>query len=96
MNCCEFKHKERSLFKIISEDSVWEDMPDYFKDTNTQPNKRFSVVFRDNFDNLTAHYSDGKVFSDTGGRYWFTRKRSEDYDFRDDERIKYEYNTYNY
>jgi len=56
MNCGEFKPKKRSLFKIISEDDAWEDVPDYFKDINTQPNKRFSVVFRDNFDNLTAPF----------------------------------------
>lgn len=61
---------------LTGEDDEWEDVLDYFKDTNTQQNKRCSAVFRDNFDNSTAHYTDGKIFSNDGGRCWFTSKES--------------------
>ena len=33
-------------------------------------------MFRDNFDNSTAHYIEGKIFSDNGGITWFTNRNS--------------------
>lgn len=40
---------------------------------NCQQNKRCSSVFRKNFDNNTAYDIDGKVFSDDGGKtFWST------------------------
>lgn len=45
-----------------------------FDNEGTQQNKRCSAVFRKNFDNSTAYYLDGKVFSDNGGESWFSSK----------------------
>ena len=42
----------------------------------TQQNKRCSAVFRKHFDNSTAYYIDGKVFSDNGGETWWTNRDS--------------------
>jgi len=42
----------------------------------TQQNKRCSAVFRRNNDNSTAFYIEGKVFSEDGGKTWFTNKDS--------------------
>lgn len=39
-------------------------------------NKRCSAVFKDNEDNSTAYYIDGKVFSDDGGETWYTCRES--------------------
>ncbi len=43
---------------------------------NLEQNNRCSAVFRDNRDNTTAHYIYGKVFSDDGGKSWFTNRDS--------------------
>ena len=43
---------------------------------NTEQNNRCSAVFRDNHDNTTAHYIDGKRFSDDGGKTWFSNRDS--------------------
>jgi hypothetical protein len=42
----------------------------------SQQNKVCSAVFRDDYDNSTAHYIDGKVFSDNGGHSWYGNRRS--------------------
>lgn len=57
---------------LTGEDDEWADVPSYDKGDNTQQNKRCSAVFRKNFDNSTAYYIEGKVFSDDGGETWFT------------------------
>lgn len=41
-----------------------------------EQNKLCSAVFRYNKDNSTAHYIDGKVFSNDGGISWYTNKES--------------------
>lgn len=38
----------------------------------SQQNKLCSAVFRENGDNATAHYIEGRVYSDNGGHTWFT------------------------
>lgn len=43
---------------------------------NTQQNKRCSSVFRENGDNSTAYDIDGKIFSDDGGKTWYSGKGS--------------------
>lgn len=43
---------------------------------NGQQNKRCSAVFRENFDNSTACYIQGKVFSDDDGKTWWTSRDS--------------------
>ena len=47
-----------------------------YDDINIQQNKRCSAVFRENYDNSTAHYLYGKVFSDDGGETWYRSKES--------------------
>jgi hypothetical protein len=58
---------------LSGEDDEWSDVPEWDNGTKTQQNKRCSAVFRDNFDNSTAHYIDGKRFSDDGGKTWFSK-----------------------
>ena len=41
-----------------------------------EQNELCSAVFRYNKDNSTAHYMDGKVFSNDGGISWYTNKES--------------------
>jgi len=43
---------------------------------NTQQNKRYTTVFRRNFDNSTAYNIRGKVFSNDGGKTWWTNRNS--------------------
>ena len=43
---------------------------------NTQQNKRCTKVFRRNFDNSTAYNIRGKVFSNDGGKTWWTNSNS--------------------
>jgi hypothetical protein len=59
---------------LTGEDDEW-GMSDN-SEGKSQQNKRCSAVFRDNFDNSTAHYIEGKVFSDDGGDSWYTCKDS--------------------
>jgi hypothetical protein len=61
---------------LTGEDDEWSPVPEWDKDRKTQQNKRCSAVFRDNYDNSTAHYIDGKVFSDDGGKSWWSGKGS--------------------
>ena len=41
-----------------------------------EQNELCSAVFRYNKDNSTAHYMDGKIFSNDGGISWYTSKES--------------------
>ena len=41
-----------------------------------EQNELCSAVFRYNKDNSTAHYMDGKIFSNDGGMSWHTNKKS--------------------
>ena len=41
-----------------------------------EQNELCSAVFRYNKDNSTAHYMDGKIFSNDGGMSWYTNKES--------------------
>ncbi len=59
---------------LTGEDDEWGEALD--KDKHTQQNKRCSAVFRDNFDNSTAYYLHGKVFSVDGGITWFRKRES--------------------
>lgn len=62
----------KPLTPLTGEDSEWYEPEEYGVDTNTQQNKRCTAVFRDNFDNSTARYIDGKIFSDDGGKSWYS------------------------
>jgi hypothetical protein len=59
---------------LTGEDDEWGE--ELNKDKHTQQNKRCSAVFRKNFDNSTAYYFRGKVFSDDGGKTWLTKRES--------------------
>jgi hypothetical protein len=61
---------------LTGEDDEWEEVKEWNKEKNTQQNKRCSAVFRDNFDNSTAYYLHGKVFSVDGGITWFRKRES--------------------
>lgn len=56
---------------LTGEDNEWVNVHD-----NTYQNKRCSAVFKEGKDNANAYYIDGKVFSDDGGKTWFTNKDS--------------------
>lgn len=60
----------KPITPLTGEDAEWDEVFD--SERKTQQNKRCSAVFRDNFDNSTARYIYGKVFSDDGGKTWFT------------------------
>jgi hypothetical protein len=66
----------KPITPLTGEDDEWCDVPKWDKDKNCQQNKRCSAVFRYNFDNSTAIYIDGKVFSDDGGKTWWNNRNS--------------------
>ena len=61
------------LTPLTGEEDEWyeSDGPD-----NTQQNKRCTTVFRRNFDNSTAYNIRGRVFSNDGGKTWWTSRDS--------------------
>ena len=71
------KFKRLAMFKPISpltgEDDEWNEM----KDGSFQ-NKRYSAVFKDKKDGK-AYNIEGKIFSDNGGKTWFTNRDSRVY-----------------
>ena len=62
----------KPISALTGEEEEWGE-PYVCRDGVTQQNKRCSAVFRDNQDNSTAHYIDGRVYSDNGGHSWFHR-----------------------
>ena len=65
----------KPLTPLTGEDSEWHDVSDLSGYTLDQ-NNRCSAVFRENHDNATAYYLDGKVFSNNGGKVWWTNADS--------------------
>lgn len=65
----------KPIIPLTGEDAEWGEVHNWNKGKNTQQNKLCSAVFRDNFDNSTAHYIYGRVYSDNGGHSWFTTGR---------------------
>jgi hypothetical protein len=61
----------KPISALTGEESEWGE-PHNSNGTTTQQNGRCSAVFRDNFDNSTAHYIYGRTYSDNGGHSWFT------------------------
>lgn len=61
----------KPLLPLTGEDDEWRECSN-----GLEQNIRCSAVFRENKDNSTAHYIEGKIFSDNGGITWFTRKES--------------------
>lgn len=61
----------KSLTPITGEEDEWFDVSE-LSDGSMQQNKRCSAIFRENNDNSTAYYIDGKVFSDDGGVSWWS------------------------
>jgi len=63
----------KPIIPLTGEDDEWSDISMYDREGSTsQQNKLCSAVFRDNFDNATAHYIYGRVYTDNGGHSWFT------------------------
>ncbi|MEN2464937.1 hypothetical protein [Ornithinibacillus sp. JPR2-1] len=63
----------KPITPLTGEDDEWGES---YGSDNTQQNKRCYAVFRENFDNSTAHYLYGKVFSDDGGETWYSSRES--------------------
>lgn len=64
----------KPITPLTGEDDEW-DKP--YGKNNTQQNKRCSSIFRENFDNSTAHDIHGKVFSDDGGKAFYSTRDSQ-------------------
>lgn len=64
----------KPLTPLTGEESEWSEVID--GSDLSQQNKRCSAVFRRNYDNSTAYYLYGKVFSDDGGQSWFINGES--------------------
>jgi hypothetical protein len=62
----------KPITPLTGEDDEWGQVQAWDKGDNSQQNKRCSAVFRKNYDNSTAYYLYGKVFSDDGGRTWWS------------------------
>lgn len=62
----------KPITPLTGEDDEWGEVPEWDKERNLQQNKRCTAVFRENFDNSTAYYLYGKVFSDDGGKTWWS------------------------
>ncbi|OUB57008.1 hypothetical protein [Bacillus thuringiensis] len=65
----------KPITPLTGEESEWNDVGGGTGES-TQQNNRCSAIFRENNDNSTAYYIDGKVFSDDGGVTWFTNRDS--------------------
>lgn len=63
----------KPITPLTGEEDEWCEVCDTKR--NLQQNKRYSSVFRENFDNSTAYDIEGRIFSDDGGKTWFTRGR---------------------
>lgn len=59
---------------LTGEDDEWIEVSNYFEDKNTWQNKRCSSVFKHS--DGKCYHNDAKVFSDDGGRTWYTSKDS--------------------
>lgn len=63
----------KPIVPLTGAEDEWNDVSIYdSNESPTQQNKVCSAVFRKNFDNSTAHYLYGRVYSDNGGHTWFT------------------------
>ena len=63
--------KFKPLTPLTGEDDEWNEIQ-----KGVYQNRRYSAVFKDNKDNSTAYNIEGKVFSDDGGKTWFTNRSS--------------------
>lgn len=64
----------KPLTPLTGEDNEWSKP---WGDDNTQQNLRCSSIFRTHFDNSTAHDIHGKVFSDDGGKTFYSTRDSQ-------------------
>lgn len=65
----------KPISPLTGEDDEWNDVSEMCG-SNTQQNKRCPAVFRNDNDNSTARYQEGKVFTEDGGETWFTSSDS--------------------
>ena len=61
----------KPIIPLTGAEEEWNTIKESF-----EQNELCSAVFRYNKDNSTAHYIDGKVFSNDGGISWYTNKES--------------------
>lgn len=62
--------KYKPLTPLTGADDEWRDVS--FGKSQCEQNIRYCSVFRDNHDNSTAYDVSAKVFSNNGGRSWYT------------------------
>lgn len=65
----------KPISALTGEDDEWGETYEWDEEKQQQ-NKRCPAVFRKNYDNSTAYYINGKVFSDDGGKTWWSNKDS--------------------
>ncbi len=61
----------KPITPLTGEEKEWNEITD-----ELDQNNRCSAVFRTSKNNSTAYFLDGKIFSDDGGKTWFTSKDS--------------------
>jgi hypothetical protein len=62
----------KPIVPLTGAEDEWGVMETWGDDRHTQQNKVCSAVFRNNYDNRTAYYLYGRIYSDNGGHTWFT------------------------
>ena len=62
----------KPIIPLTGAEEEWNTIKECFKQ-----NELCSSVFRYNKDNSTAHYIDGKIFSNDGGMSWYINKESQ-------------------
>ena len=62
----------KPIIPLTGTEEEWNTIRDGF-----EQNELCSAVFRYNKDNSTAHYMDGKIFSNDGGMSWYINKESQ-------------------
>ena len=73
INVLERLLRYKPITPLTGEESEWKEA---WGQRGTQQNRRCSSVFRENHDNSTAYDIDGRVFSDDGGRTFYSCSES--------------------
>lgn len=67
----------KPLTELTGADEEWKDVSSYYGNKkNVQQNKRCPSIFRENNDNSTAHNVEGKIFTNDGGKSWWSSNDS--------------------
>ena len=66
----------KPITRLTGADDEWTDMSNYANNEILDQNIRCPAVFRKNHDNTTAYYVEAKLFSDDGGKTFYSNKDS--------------------